>query len=100
MMAIGHIEMQGQIMRAQDYSQIKQQDDQRPEVSQTILQQQMAKTETRQMTRVNSRTDIENQMKKFDAKEKGSNEYHGDGGKNRNQKKEEDGKVILKGVTG
>ncbi len=99
-MAIGHIEMQGQIMRAQDYSQIKQQDDQRPEVSQTILQQQMAKTETRQMTRVNSRTDIENQMKKFDAKEKGSNEYHGDGGKNRNQKKEEDGKVILKGVTG
>ena len=99
-MAIGHIEMQGQIMRAQDYSQIKQQDDQRPEVSQTILQQQMAKTETRQMTRVNSRTDIENQMKKFDAKEKGSNEYQGDGGKNRNQKKEEDGKVILKGVTG
>jgi hypothetical protein len=99
-MAIGHIEMQGQIMRAQDYSQIKQQDDQRPEVSQTILQQQMAKTETRQMTRVNSRTDIENQMKKFDAKEKGSNEYHGDGGKNRNQKREEDGKVILKGVTG
>ena len=99
-MAIGHIEMQGQILRAQDFSQIKQQDDQRPEINQTLLQQQMTKTETKQMTRVNSRTDIENQMKKFDAREKGSNEYHGDGGKNRRQKKEEDGKVILKGVTG
>ncbi len=99
-MAIGPIEMQGQILRTQDFSHIKQQDDQRPEINQTLLQQQMAKTETRQMTRVNSRTDIENQMKNFDAKEKGSNEYHGDGGRKRRQKKEEDGKVILKGVTG
>lgn len=99
-MAIGHIEMQGQILRAQDYSQIKQQDDQRPEISQAVLQQHMTKTETKQMTRVNSRADIENQMKKFDAKEKGSNEYHGDGGKNRKRGREEDGKVILKGVTG
>ena len=38
------------------------------------------------------------QEKKFDAKEKGSNEYHGDGGKDRRQKRDEDGKVLLKGV--
>lgn len=99
-MAIGPIEMQGQILRAQDFSQVKQQNDQKPEVNQANLQQQLVKTEDRQLTRVNSRKDIENQMKKFDAKDKGSNEYHGDGGKNRRKKINEDGKVILKGVTG
>ena len=99
-MAIGPIESQGQILRAQDFSQVKQQEDVRPEVNQTMLQQNIQKTNMQLMTRVNSRTDIENQMKKFDAKEKGSNEYRGDGGKNRRKKQEEDGKVILKGVTG
>ncbi len=99
-MAIGPIESQGQILRAQDFSQVKQQEDVRPEVNQTMLQQNIQKTNMQLMTRVNSRTDIENQMKKFDAKEKGSNEYRGDGGKNRRKKQGEDGKVILKGVTG
>ena len=99
-MAIGPIEMQGQIMRAQDYSQIKQQEDVRPEIAQTSLQRETQKTNEQMMQRVNSRTDIENQMKKFDAKEKGSNEYHGDGGKDRRQKRDEDGKVLLKGVIG
>ena len=42
----------------------------------------------------------EYQNKKFDAKEKGSNEYTGDGGRRgkKKEKQEADGKVLLKGI--
>ena len=51
-MAIGPIEMQGQIMRAQDYSQIKQQEDVRPEIAQTSLQRETQKTSEQMMQRM------------------------------------------------
>ena len=54
----------------------------------------------KQTQRVNEKDKAENRQKKFDAKEKGNNEYHGDGGQNRKkEKKEPDGKVLLKGVS-
>lgn len=99
-MAIGFVEMQGQITRAQDFTTVKHNEDTKGMVDQSNFEQQVTKQVERQAQRVNERANAENRQKKFDAKEKGSNEYHGDGGRGRKQKKKEpvDGKVLLKGV--
>lgn len=98
-MAIGFVEMQGQITRAQDFTTIKHNEDTKGMVDQTNFGQQMTKQVEKQAQRVNEREKLENRQKRHDAKEKGSNEYYGDGGRNRKQeKKEPDGKVLLKGV--
>lgn len=98
-MAIGFVEMQGQITRAQDFTTIKHNEDTKGMVDQTNFGQQMTKQVEKQAQRVNEREKLENRPKRHDAKEKGSNEYYGDGGRNRKQeKKESDGKVLLKGV--
>lgn len=99
-MAIGFVELQGQITRAQDFTTVKHNEDTKGLVDQTNFGQQMTKQVERQTQRVNQRERAENRQKKFDAKEKGSNEYHGDGGRGRKQNKpESDGKVLLKGVS-
>ncbi len=99
-MAIGFVEMQGQITRAQDFTTVKHNEDTKGLVDQSNFGQQMTKQVERQTQRVNQRDKAENRQKKFDAKEKGSNEYHGDGGRSRKQQKQEnDGKVLLKGVS-
>lgn len=99
-MAIGFVEMQGQITRAQDFTTVKHNEDTKGMVDQSNFEQQVTKQVERQAQRVNERANAENRQKKFDAKEKGSNEYYGDGGRGRKQKKKEpvDGKVLLKGV--
>ena len=99
-MAIGFVEMQGQITRAQDYTMLKHNDDTKGMVEQANFGQQMTKQVEKQVERVNKGEQPEYHERKFDAKDKGSNEYHGDGGKNRKGlKKESDGKVLLKGVS-
>lgn len=98
-MAIGFVELHGQITRAQDITTIKHNEDTKEMVDQTNFGQQMTKQVEKQAQRVNEGDNTQNRQKKHDAKEKGSNEYHGDGGRNRKQeKKESDGKVLLKGV--
>ncbi|MCD7726646.1 MAG: hypothetical protein LUI12_14020 [Clostridiales bacterium] len=97
-MAIGFVEMQGQITRAQDFTTIKHQEDTRGMVEQANVGQQMTRQVERQVNRVNQGEQPEYHERKFDAKDKGSNEYHGDGGKGRREKKQEDGKVFLKGI--
>lgn len=98
-MAIGFVELQGQITRAQDFTTIKHNEDTKGMVDQSNFVQQAERQVERQAQRVNDKEKTENRQKKFDAKEKGSNEYHGDGGRNRKkQNREADGKVLLKGV--
>ena len=97
-MAIGFVEMQGQITRAQDYTTIKHNEDAKGMVEQANVGQQMTKQVERQVNRVNKGNQPEYHERKFDAKDKGSNEYHGDGGQARKRKKCEnpDGKVLMK----
>lgn len=99
-MAIGFVEMQGQITRAQDFTSIKHNDDNKGMVEQANFGQQMTKQIEKQVKRVNEGKQPEYHERKFDAKDKGSNEYRGDGGQSRREKKEEnpepDGKVIMK----
>lgn len=98
-MGINRIELQGQIVRTQDYQAVKHQEDSRTSVEQTSVQSQMQKQESVRLNRVQTSENTTGQnMGRHDASEKGKNEYAGDGGKNRNKKKEEDGKVLLKGV--
>lgn len=99
-MAIGFVELQGQITRAQDFTTVKHNEDTKGLVDQSNFGQQMTRQVERQAQRVNEKEKSENRQKKFDAREKGSNEYHGDGGRNRKKReKEADGKVLLKGVS-
>ncbi len=99
-MAIGQIEIQGQITRAQDFTTIKHHEDTRGMVEQANVSEQFSKVIENQMTKVYRGEKSEYQNKKFDAKEKGSNEYTGDGGRRgkKKEKQEADGKVLLKGI--
>ena len=99
-MAIGFVEMQGQITRAQDFTTIKHNEDTKGMVEQANVGQQMTKQVERQANRGNKGEQPEYHERKFDAKDKGSNEYYGDGGQGKKDRKkqEKDGKVLLKGI--
>ncbi len=96
-MTISRIELQGQITRAQDFTTIKQNEDNKGMVDQTNFQNQFHQNIDQHLHQVRRGDATENQNKKFDAKEKGNGNYEGDGGKRRNKKEEPDGKVIPKG---
>lgn len=98
-MSINHIELQGQITRAQDYTTIKQNEDNKGMLDQTNFQSQFNKEIDQKMNQVHHAENAENTKKNYDAKEKGDGQYSGDGGKKRkkeNEKKDDDGKVLLK----
>lgn len=103
---ISPIEMHGQTVRTQDYTQMKHQEDTKGVVQQSEIQGEMKKNDVLRMNRVNQGEQVDNHhMNHHDAQEKGKNEYQGDGGRNRRnnekQEKEEreaDGKVLIKGI--
>lgn len=97
-MAFGSIELTT-ISRAQDYTAIKHNEDNKGFVDQTNIEQQVQK-DTQQRTReVHSSDNSDWHTKQFDAKEKGDNEYHGDGG-NKRKKQEKHERVVVKGHQG
>lgn len=99
-MAITPLEQLGAIGRTQDFSAIRQQEDNKMLGNQTIIQTQVEKEAEERVSQVRQADHAERKEKKFDAKEKGDNPYAGDGGKGRKRTQEEntDGKVVLKGV--
>lgn len=97
-MAIGFVELQGSVQRLQDFAQIKSHDDNKGMVMQSQLTQDAQKNAENRATTVNRGDDVNYNQKRFDAKDKGSNDYNGDGGQNRKQNQNRDGKVIIKGA--
>ncbi|MBO4898994.1 MAG: hypothetical protein J5509_01755 [Lachnospiraceae bacterium] len=100
-MAIGAIEMQGQILRTQDYSTIKAQEDARGELAQDNIHNIRQSEEVRQANRVSGTQASANTKNDQSASDKGSNEYTGDGGARRREAREaraRDGKVLLKAI--
>ncbi len=97
-MAFGSIELTT-ISRAQDYTPIKHNEDNKGFVDQTNIGQQIQKNTEQQIKEVHSSDNSDWHNKKFDAKEKGGNEYQGNGGSKR-QKQEKNDKVIAKGRQG
>ncbi len=71
------------VTRAQDYTTIKQNEDNRGMIAQTHLGQQQQKDEKLRASQVREGDNTQWQNRKFDARDKGSNEYQGDGGKRR-----------------
>ena len=83
-MAFGSIEFTT-ISRAQDYSAIKHNEDNKGFVDQTNFSDQVQKTTEQRIREVHSSDDTEWHQQNPDAKEKGNNEYQGDGGRRRKQ---------------
>ena len=84
-MAINRIEFQGSIMRTGDYSQ-KQGEEQKVTQDQTVFSAQMKKeVDERRTTVTETKETSDLQHEKHDAKEKGKNEYRGDGGAKRRE---------------
>ena len=98
-MAMGSIEL-GTIARSQDYTSLKQNEDNKGIAQQSVLVQDRQRDETRKSQQVNQGDETMWQQKKFDARDKGSNSYEGNGGRDRKKEKQPDGKVILKGQGG
>lgn len=100
-MTISRVELQGQVTRAQDFTTIKHNEDNKVTVDQTNIQRQFDQNVDNRLRQVNQSDQAENRQKRFDAKEKGNGTYSGDGGKRRKkEEKEEDGRVVLKGRGG
>lgn len=97
-MTISRVEIQGQFTRAQDFTTIKQNEDNKGMVDQTNFQRQFDRTVENKLHQVHQGDKAENEGKRFDAKEKGNGTYEGDGGqKRKKEKSEKDGKVVIKG---
>ena len=97
-MAIGMIEMQGQIPRVQDYTAFKHQDDMKSIVDQSNLSGQNEKKIDEQANYVVKKENASKSNNQSDAKDQGRNQYAGDGGKNRRKDViPAEGRVIVKG---
>lgn len=87
------------ITRTQDYSPIKQNEDNRSIVQQTTIGQEQKKDVEQRTREVRSSDNSDWQSKQFDAKEKGENEYSGNGGSQRKKQEHRD-RVVVKGHQG
>lgn len=94
-MAMGAIEL-GTIARTQDYTTIKHNEDNKGALTQMTVSAQADKDNEQKARKVNNSEESQWQNKKFDAREKGSNSYDSDGGRNR-KKKEQQEKMVVKG---
>lgn len=100
-MAISRVEIQGQVTRAQDFTTLKQNEDNKGLVDQSNFQRQFDRNVENKLNQVQRGEHTENEGRRFDAKNKGNGSYSGDGGKRRRkEEKKTDGKVIVKGTSG
>ncbi len=96
-MIVRPVEMQGMVQRSQDMSQIKQNEDIKGFVDQSnILGAEQKKSEIKHETVV-KHENADKKQDKYDAKEKGSNEYNQNNG-HHNKQNNDEGKVILKSI--
>lgn len=90
-MGIDAVHLNGAMTGVQDYANMRHQEDSKGMLNQANFQNQFNQKVDNKMNQIQSKEDLDNQNKKFDAREKGGNSYAGDGGERRN-KKEEDAK--------
>lgn len=96
-MSIGPVTIHGVIQRADDVGALKHQEDAKPMVDQQNIQAQMKNEQMKNLHQVRHADDSQNHQKKYDAKEKGSNEYQGQQKKKKKSNdKNKDGAVVLK----
>ena len=96
-MAISPLVFNGSVSRMQDVSVIKHNEDAKGMVDRTNFQNTFNREIDSKLNQVHQSDDLDNRQQKHDAKEKGKNQYMGDGGKNRpKEKAPQDGRVIPK----
>ena len=89
-MAVGQVTLNGMIPRTQDIGMLKQQEDSKPMIDQQNIQAHIKTQEHRQLKQVHQADDAEQHEKRYDAKEKGSNEYKGQQNKKKKQEEQKD----------
>lgn len=97
-MAFGAIELTT-ISRAQDYTTIKHNEDNKVNVDQTNFSDQFQKTTEQNIREVHSSDDVQWHEKKPDAKEKGNGQYSGGGGRRRKKQPSRE-QMVVKGRSG
>ena len=96
-MSVGPVTIHGVIQRANDVGAVKHQEDSKPMVDQQNIQTNKKNEQMKHLKQVRHADDSENHKKKYDAKEKGNNEYQGQGQqKKKKRSNEKDGSVVLK----
>lgn len=99
MSGIRPVEVQGVMQRTQDISQIKQNQDMKPQVDQSHYQMQVQKNVESHSKQVNHSDNANKKEEKYDAKEKGNGAFYENPQQRRKKKdedEEEEGVVILK----
>lgn len=99
-MSIRPVEFSGVVQRSQDVSALKQNEDNKSMLQQQNVQTQFAKETIHHMQQVNHANDSDNPEQKFDAREKGSNEYENRRNKKKKQQEKNSGKVMPRAVRG
>ena len=97
-MTVRPVHLNGMIQNTQDVSALRHQENQKPAIEQQNIQIREQQKEQSQAQEVHKKDDADNEQKKFDAKEKGSNQYFGERRKKKKDKKENqpDGTVKVK----
>lgn len=98
-MAFGAIEFTT-ISRAQDYSAIKQNEDNKGMIDQGHIVDHVQKTTEQRGHEVQGSDNAQWHEHKPDAREKGSNEYSGDGGRRRNKNGKPTERMVVKSQGG
>ena len=75
------VEFQGVVQRNQDMASVNQNENDKPFINHENVVAQIEKQTETKIRDVNEKDNADNQGQKKDAKDKGSNEYFGDGGK-------------------
>lgn len=99
-MSIRPVEFSGVVQRSQDVSTVKQNEDNKSMLQQQNVQTQFAKDTTHHMQQVTHANDSDNSQKKFDAREKGSNEYEDRRNRKKRAEEKNSGKVSVKTTGG
>lgn len=94
-MAMGVMEI-ATITRTQDFTTVKQNEDNRSIIQQSNMVQNRNREEENKPNQVAQSENADWMNKKFDAREKGNGSYSGNGGENRKKGQEPDGVVKLK----
>lgn len=98
-MAFGSIEFTT-ITRAQDYSTVKQNEDNKGMIDQGHIFDHVQKTTEQRSHEVQSGDNAQWRENKPDAREKGSNEYSGDGGRRRSKDGKPIERMVVKSANG
>lgn len=91
------VEVQGVVQRNQDMASISQNENEKPFINQQNIAAQEKKNIEVKSKEVTKKDNADNNSKNPDAKEKGNNEYFGDGGRNRKHISNTEGTVTIKG---